>query len=141
MTLLKMNSIVHIVHCANFLPCPTRGHIIWCALISSSPLSLTLPRTLLSVSFPLCLQSWHLQFSLEYYSCLDLCMAVSSFRAPVKVKCHCPPFVIIYDLCKTFYLFTQTFIEFYYYELGPLLGTKDTQMNKTKLFSSRASVE
>lgn len=53
-------------------------------------------------------------------------MAVFSFRAQVKVKCHPPSFVRRFDLYETFYLFTQTFIEFYYYEVGTLLHTKDT---------------
>lgn len=59
-----------------------------------------------------------------------------------RVGCQPSPFVIIkLDLCIHFCLFTQTLIEFYYHDLGTLLGTKDTQMNKTTLFSSRAPVE
>lgn len=47
----------------------------------------------------------------------------SGFKS--RVNCHPSPFVIIkVALCNIFCLFTQTFIEFYYYDLGTLLGTR-----------------
>lgn len=136
-----MNSVVHIVTTLRKLLTLTTGAILFDMLSPHLLHSLSLPSRLLSISFFIPLWLWHLQFSLEYYSSLDLYMADSSFRAQLKVKCHPPPFVKRFDLCKTFYLFTQTFIEFYCYELGTLVGSKGTQMTKTKLFSSRASVE
>lgn len=67
------------------------------ALFSSSPLFNSPQEPSFYICFPplktlaLSVLSWM----------LDLCLADSSFRAQVKVKCHPLPFVIRFDVCET----------------------------------------
>lgn len=135
---------LYIARYAAFLFWPARGLIVQPLALCYNLIfsAFTLPSSFLSISCFLPSWPWHWQLSLEYYSCLDLCMVVSCFR--VQVKSQLSPFSICYN--KISFVQYLLFIHSNFYWVLLLwpwhsTGYKDTQMNKTRLFSSRASAE